>query len=192
MPIPLHSSWAQDEEAFRFPEYDEHLLSHKPPTTLAQGALAILIIKRIQVDPETPVKKILKFKENYSDELGLFRNKIAELTSAISDEQPFESLMQRVNDIYTNEFKPELNNFKKALKASRIKWIAENSFKVSFFSTSATSLPLALIGLSVPQALLVGAGVSLVASTILYNYDKTEKLNQNPYTYVLTAEKNLV
>lgn len=178
--------------SFRFSEYDEDILGHKPPTTLAQGALANLIIKRIQIDPETPVKKILRFKENHSDELGLFRNKIAELTSAISDEQPFESLMQRVNDIYANEVKPELSNFKKALKSSRIKWAAENFFKVSFFSTSATSLPLALAGLSVPQALLVGAGVSLAVSTVLYNCDKTEKLNQNPYTYVLAAEKKLI
>ncbi len=180
------------QRPFEFPRYYEDILHQDAPITLAQGALANLVIKNVQIDPETTVEKILEFKEKHSDELGLFRSKIAELTSAISDEQPFEGLMQRVNDIYTNEVRPELNNFKKALKSSRIKWIAENWFKVSFFSTSATSVPLALAGLSVPQALLVGAGVSLAVSTVMYNCDKTEKLAQNPYTYVLAAEKHLI
>src|SRR5262249_36627634 len=165
---------------FGFPEYDEHALHQKHPATLAQGALANLVIKRIQIDPETSVEKILEFKRAHSDELGFFRNKIAELTSAISEEQHFESLMQRVNDIYTNEFKPGQNAFKKALKSSKVKWRAENFLKISCFSISTTSIPLALLGLSVPQVLLVGAGISLTASAVLYNYDKREKLNQSP------------
>jgi hypothetical protein len=176
---------------FGFDGYSEGILRHKQPSTLAQGALANLVINRIQIDPETPARKIIQFKKDYSDELGLFRSKVADLTSAISAEQPFESLMQRVNDIYTNEFKPELSTFKKILKASKIKWAAENFFKVSFFSTSATSVPLALIGLTIPQALLVGVGISLTVSAVLYNCDKTDKLNQSPFTYILAAEKNL-
>jgi len=175
---------------FGFREYDEHALHQKHPATLAQGALANLVIKRIQIDPETSVEKILKFKEAYSDELGFFRAKIAQLTSAISEEQHFESMMQKVNDIYTNEFKPGQNAFKNALRSSRIKWKLENFLKVSCFSISTTST-LALLGLSIPQALLAGAGISLTVSAVLYNCDKKEKLNQSPFTYVLAAERAL-
>jgi hypothetical protein len=176
---------------FNPPWHDEELLYRNQPSTLAQGALANLVIKRIQIDPETPVDKLIKFKQKYSDELGLFRSKISDLTTAISDDQSFESLVQKVHDIYTNEFSPEFNAFKKALKASKIKWAADNFLRVAFYSTSATSIPLNLLGLSIPQALLAGVGVSLTVSAVLYNYDKVEKLNQSPFTYILAAEKNL-
>ena len=113
------------------------------------------------------------------------------MTSAISNDQPLKSLVQSVNDIYSNEFLPQLNAFKRALTASKIKWAAENLLTVSFFSTSASSIPLMLLGLSVPQALLVGAGVSLTVSAALYNSDKVERLSGSPFSYVMAAEKGL-
>jgi hypothetical protein len=45
------------------------------------------------------------------------------------------------------------------------------------------------LGLSVPYALLVGAGASLTMSTILYNRAKSKILRQNPFSYMLLTEK---
>jgi hypothetical protein len=170
-------------------EYDEYRRHWDMPLSLAQGALADLIFERIQVAPDTPVKKILEFRTNHANELGRFRTKIAELTRTISSDQPLDALRQQVEDIYINEVKPAINSLKQGLTDSRIRWVTENFLKVAFFSTSSTSIPLALLGLSVPNALLVGAGVSLTASAILYNRDRAEKLRQNPFSYVLAAER---
>lgn len=159
------------------------------PLSLAQGALADLIIDRIQVNPNTSVKKILKFRRDHADELGRFRTKIAELTKTISSDQPLDRLRQQVEDIYINDVRPAMNSLKKGLTDSKIKWSTKNFLKVAFFSTSSTSVPLALIGLSVPYALLVGAGISLIASAILYNREKSEKLRQNPFSYLLAAKR---
>lgn len=159
------------------------------PLRLAQGTLADLIIERIQIDPKTPVQDILKFRIDHADELGRFRTKIDELTRTLSRDEPIDSLRQNVYDIYINEVGPEINSLKKGLTESKIRWFIENVLKISFFSTSLTSVPATLLGLSIPYALLVGAGVSLTASTILYNLDKADGLRRNPYSYLLAVEK---
>lgn len=172
---------------------DDNYCSHRRnmPLSLAQGALADLIIEGIKIDPNTPTKKVLKFRNEHADELGRFRTKIAELTKTISNDQPVDRLRQQVNDIYVNEVQPAISDLEKGLQDHRIRWTTENFLKVAFFSTSSTSIPLALLGLCVPQALLVGAGISLTASAIMYNREKAAKLRQNPFSYLLAAEKNL-
>jgi hypothetical protein len=100
-------------------------------------------------------------------------------------------LKQQVEDIYNDEFLPSYNNFKKALNSAGIKWSADNLMKVSFFSTSATAIPMTLLGLSLPHALLAGAGVSVISSLVSYNVDKKEKLRNNPYSYLLAVDKGV-
>jgi Kef-type K+ transport system membrane component KefB len=95
-----------------------------------------------------------------------------------------------VSDIYNNEVLPATHAIKEGLSALGIKWFTENYLKVAFLSTSTTSM-MAVLGLSVPQALLVGAGISLTASIILYNLEKRQSLRDNPFAYVLAAEKAL-
>jgi hypothetical protein len=160
------------------------------PNTLAQGMLADLILETIRVDPDTPINEILKFRRRYSDELGNFRTRVAELTAAISDDQSLPRLRQQVNDIYINQVKPELGTLKRTLSEQRIRWVADNFFKVSFFSTGAASVPLSVMGLSIPHALLAGAGVSLTVSIALYNCDRAKALRENPFSYLVTAETN--
>jgi hypothetical protein len=168
-------------------EFDEH---RRPvPFSLAQGILADLVLHSIQIAPDTPVKKILRFRSDHANELALLRTKIAELTRAISSDRTLGQLRQQVEDIYINEVKPEVNSLRKGLTDAKIKWATENFLKISFFSTSSTSLPLALLGLSVSYALLGGAAVSLTASGILYNRERAERLRQNPFSYLLSAER---
>lgn len=100
-------------------------------------------------------------------------------------------MRQQVNDIYNDEFLPSYNNFKKALNGSGIKWISDNFMKVSVFSTTATTLPMTLLGLALPHALLAGVGVSLITSAISYNEDKKEKLRANPYSYLLAVDRQV-
>jgi hypothetical protein len=170
-------------------DYDDYQRTQNISPSLAQGMLSDLIFERIKIDPDTPFKKILDFRRRHKDELGRFRVEVAELTKNISGDQSLKRLRQEVNDTFINKVTPSIDALKEALTSNNIKWVTENFLKVSFFSTSSTSLPLVLLGLSVPQALLVGVGISLTASAILYNREKAEQLRKNPYSCFLAAEK---
>lgn len=156
---------------------------------LAQGMLTNLVIEGIQISKASSLEDVINFKKRHRDELGLFRNNIAKLTKDIPKDLPFASLKQHVEDIYNDEFCPAYNNFKKSLNSAGIKWTAENFMKIAFFSASTTSIPLAYLGLSIPLALLAGAGASMITSLVSYNVDKTEKLRNNPYSYLLGINK---
>lgn len=157
----------------------------------AEGLLTNLVIKGIKVSPASSLEDVVNFKKQHRDELGLFRNNIAKLTKDVTKDTSFEALKQQIEDIYHDEFLPSYNNFKKALDGSGIKWLSDNFMKVSVISTSATALPMALLGLELPQALLAGAGISIISSLISYNEDKKEKLRTNPYSYLLAVDKGV-
>lgn len=158
-------------------------------SSLAQGTLANLAIERINVDPNTSVEKILEFRANNSYELGHFRKKVEELTKTISIDQPINALHQQVEDIYINEVDPAVNSLKEELTDSRIKWSIDNYLNVKFFCRNSISIPLALLGLSVPHALLAGAAASLTVTEILYSREKGRILRENPFSYILAAER---
>ena len=159
---------------------------------IGQGLLTNLIIENISVKSNTSLEDVVLFKRRYSNELGLFRTNIARLTQQVSTDKSIEAIKQQVQDIYTNDFLPSFNNFKKALNGSGIKWASDNLMKVAFFSTGTSAfLPMAL-GLSTPIALMTGVGISLASSAISYNIDRQRQLRENPYSYLLSINKNLV
>ncbi len=157
--------------------------------TVAQGALAELSLQHIQIDPNTPVANIIKFRKNHADELGLFRTKVEELTKVIEDDLPIHHLHQKVQDIHINQVKPAVNSLKAALTGIGIRHATGNFLKLTFFSVSPTALISVAFGLAAPYALLAGLGISLIASTINYNVAKREVLRKNEFSYVLAAER---
>ncbi|AXT63085.1 hypothetical protein D1816_22965 [Aquimarina sp. AD10] len=158
---------------------------------LSQGILSNLILKGIRFSPDTKTEDIIKFKRKHKDELGLFRINLEKLVSDIPDDIPFETLQQNIKDIYTNEFEPSYNNFKKALDGFKLKWINDHVMKVAFFKTGTGALLPYLLGVTIPQALFAGIGISIVTSAISYNEAKKTMLRENPYSYLVSAEKEL-
>ena len=84
---------------------------------------------------------------------------------------------------------PAFNDFKAALTGSRIKWFTETFLKVSLLSASATGVPMALLGMPVEQAIFAGMGVSVIASAVSYRIDKKHFLRENPYSYLLSINR---
>lgn len=158
------------------------------PYELAEGALATLALEGIQLDPEVSIEKLLGFRREHSAELGRFRAAVSKLSSEIEEDLPLEAMRQKVWDIYTNELQPAFSDLKGALDGRRLSWVAKALLKTSFLSAGSTSL-LVTAGLAVPQALLAGAGISLVATGVLYNVEKTGDIRNNPYSYLLRAER---
>lgn len=155
------------------------------PKELGSGLLANLAIERIAISPETPISEILSFKARHRDELALFRSKIDMIASSIDQDLPIEALRQKISDLYEEEVKPATNSLKMALEGRRIKWLNEGLLKISFMSVGSTALVAA--GLTVPAAIIAGAGLSLIASKINYNIDREEALRSNPYSYLLSV-----
>lgn len=156
---------------------------------LEQGMLLNFIISGLSISPDTTLTDIVSFKEHHADELGRFRTQLAKLTQNFAVDKPIAILQQEIRDLYNNEFLPALNDFKAALKGSRIKWFTETCLKVSLLSASATGVPMALLGLPVEQALFAGMGVSVIASAVSYNVDKERFLRENPYSYLLSINR---
>lgn len=180
------------------PEWTHRLHREQSPAqkkrkiiSLAEGMLADLILQKIEINPQTSVKKILKFREKHSDKLGCFRKEVEKLVSSFPCDLSPKAFHQYTYDIYTNEVKPTIKGLKDGLKDIKIEFLTNNFMKISFFSTSSTSIPLAFLGLSAPYALLAGAGSSLVLSCISYNRKKDKFLRENPFSYLLDTEKAL-
>ncbi|PKL17120.1 MAG: hypothetical protein CVV49_12715 [Spirochaetae bacterium HGW-Spirochaetae-5] len=174
----------RDYESYHHHRNEKHI-------HLAQGLLTNLVIKGIKVTETSSLEDIVNFKKRHRDELGLFRTNISKLTKDAPRDIPFEAYKQQIEDIYNDDFLPAYNTLKKSLDGSAVKWTADNFMKISFFSTSATTIPMALLGLSMPQALLAGAGVSIISSLVSYNIAKKDRLMSNPYSYLLAVEKGI-
>jgi hypothetical protein len=162
---------------------------HRMPGTLAPALLADLTLQRVAISPDTSVEAILRFREDHKGELGRFRTKMADLTKLVKDDIPLAALQQSVSDIYSNEVNPAIDEVKDCLSASKIKWALESFLKTSMLSVPSGSA-LAALGLSIPHAVLAGAGVSLIVSAVLFNLQKEEEMRKNPFSYLLSAESH--
>lgn len=172
-------------------DYDYSHRNRGRQMNLAQGLLIDMTIDSITISDLTSLEDVVKFKRRHQDELGLFRKNIENLTKDIPADATLIQIKQMVADVYVNEFLPGYNGLKDALNGAGIKWAADNFMKVSLFSTGATALPTALLGLSIPYALLAGVGISLISSLVSYNIDKRTTLRNNPYSYLLSVNNGV-
>ena len=151
---------------------------------MEQGLLLNSIIEGLSISPETDFSDIISFKNHHRDELGRLKVQIAKLTQNLSEDKPLEAVRQEIGNIYNNEFLPAFNDFKSALKGSRIKWLTDTFFKVSVITTSLTNI----FDMSGPRAVFADLGVSIAASAVTYNAKKKQYLRKNPYSYLLSIK----
>lgn len=157
----------------------------------AQGTLANITLEGIRVDKTTPVEKILKFREDYGDELGQFRIKVAELTKVLSesdaDSLTLEELIQQVRDIYVNNLEYVDTSIKRALNNSRIKWIAGDLLSIILFTGSYSFFS----RFGVPPALsfFIGSSAWCGLRAVLYNTEKAKTLSDNSFSYLFRAKR---
>ncbi|MCE2559029.1 MAG: hypothetical protein J4F98_10565 [Acidobacteria bacterium] len=182
--------WGMHPGRRHWREYEAFGPRHRMPRHLALGMLANLAIERVAVAPDTPIDRLIQFREKHRDELAQFRTQIDQLASSIESDLPAEALRQRVSELYTDEVVPAIANLKAALKSLRIRWLRDGLLKVGFLS-AAPSTMLVVTGLAVPTALLAGAGISLIATGAMYNVEKQELLRKNPFAYLLSVERQL-
>lgn len=150
----------------------------------ASSILFDYIIDSINLDPDTEPKKIITFRKKYKSELERFRTELDSLTKEINLESSLPALKQSISDIYINKVQPALDDIQKSLKSDNIKFLVESILKTSCYSIPPVSIPLALLGLHIPQALFVGVGISVIGSIVLTREERKSKLRENPYSYL--------
>jgi hypothetical protein len=182
--------WGMRGSARRWREYEAFGPRRHMPRSLAQGMLASLAIERVAVAADTSIDKLIDFRERHRDELALFRAKVDQLVASVDADLPAEALRQRIADLHASEVAPAISNLKEALSGRRIRWISEGLRQIAYLSVGSSSM-LVLAGLAVPTALLAGAGIGLIVSRVIYNVERRESLRANPYTYLLSAGREL-
>jgi hypothetical protein len=182
--------WGMGMYERRWREYEAFGERHRMPRHLAPGLLANLAIERMGIAPDTPIERLIEFREKHRDELVVFRTKVEQLAASVEADLSTEALRQRIADLHSHEVVPAISTLKAALKGRRIKWLSDGLLKIAFLSAGSSTM-LAVAGLAVPTALLAGAGISLIATGAMYNVDKRESLRANPYAYLLSVESEL-
>jgi len=172
---------------YEYQVYQQRRTVHRE---LAQGMLVELMLEEIAIDPEMPIKKIIAYRKDHAPELGRFRAKVGQLTSSLPENAPLAAMRQQVSDLYVNEVKPAIDDLKKSLTSGRIRWLTSGWMSLAFISAGSSSV-LVGMGLATANALLVGAGISLVGSGILYNVAKRDSLRANPYSYLMSLRKEM-
>jgi hypothetical protein len=180
--------WGMHGPSRRWREYEAFGRRRRMPRHLAPGMLASLAIERMGIAADTPMDRLIDFRERHRDELALFRAKIEQLAASVDADLPAEALRQRIADLHANEVVPAISNLKAALEGRRIRWMSDGLLKIAFLSAGSSTMLMA-VGLAVPTALLAGAGLSLIVSGTMYNVDKRESLRANPYAYLLSVER---
>ena len=163
---------------------DSSAVNNNP--SIGQGLLLDLIIEDLRICPDTSFDDLIKFKEKYQDELTAFRVQLANLTQSISADQPINIMRKQIAEVY-KIFKVDYNNLKKALKGSRIRWVANNFLKVASFVGG--TIVTASQGVPIELSLLAGAGISATVSLVTYKLDKGDQLRSNPYSYLLAVDR---
>lgn len=165
---------------------------YRPPVATAEGLLATMTLQTVRVGSSTSVRKILAFRDQHQSELGRFRSSVRKLTKGLTGSAPADALAAHVETIYTDEVSPALDEIRSKLRENRISCGFNNLRMSMLASASPTVLGAALAGTAAgPFALVAGVGLSVVLATANYRSERRRLLRGNPFSYVLSAEREL-
>jgi hypothetical protein len=143
----------------------------------------------VQVDPETPPRKIVSFREKYKDELGNFRTKISDLADSLSGDYPsYAAFEQAITDTYRNSFEPSVSALERALRGQGI------ATKLGVLSVgslaSAPAIVTQTMG-SVGTTIGLGAAAALAVTVqMAKSRTKTQAIrDKDPYSYVIRVRR---
>lgn len=158
---------------------------------MCNGIMINLVINNFDISSENSIQDILQFKKRRSDQLRHFRRNLLKLTNIYERGMSLDAGVEKAYNIYINEFLPSYNDFVSSLKDAKIKFVTENALKVSLISTGSSALLPNLLGMNSSDALIMGAGLSLLAALVDWRLVKHEKIRGSPYSYLLYINKEL-
>ena len=146
------------------------------------GLMYKIVVDNIDLDPATPIDKIIRFKKNRQDELGAFRNEMLRLVSFDTTGMTIADIENEVRSIYINCVTPAVNNLRGALRDARMDWLN------AFTSYTLTGVVSSLFAYANPLTIIpiaTGSLISITLSSVMYKRKLNQEEARNPYTYLL-------
>ncbi|WP_344663433.1 hypothetical protein [Catenulispora yoronensis] len=157
--------------------------------------VARISIQVAGIRPDTPVAKVVAFREKHLAELERFRSAVAKLSAdiAASGIAGREEMEAAAREAFLHDVRPSVVELDKALRLQRIE-----STQLALSGAMLTSMPSWLVQMphflqSTTQPLAVAAmeGLTLSAVAIKHEKNRRQLLRESPFAYVLAARQSL-
>lgn len=156
----------------------------------AEGIVVDVVIKSIKIDPETPIARILKFKEHHTDELHRFQSLISGIAGRCAIMETPENIRSEADLIVRREIDQSIKDLEKSLSSTGIVWSRGGFFK-------ATSFVVGMIGGLITfdftgnyyWALSASVGLGVSAFGLTLRGDREEVREAAPHSYLLNLRR---
>jgi hypothetical protein len=141
---------------------------------IVEGALLGAALEAFVVDEDTPVERLVRFREENARTLQRFRGAMSDLGQSLRQSaiRP-EATLAAARDVYRTRVEPDLGTLEDRLKESRIKFLTRSIFGAAALAITPLSVPTALEG-----------GARLGAQSINYRFSRDRLLEEHPYGYL--------
>ncbi|MCP1220396.1 DUF6236 family protein [Acetobacter orientalis] len=157
----------------------------------SEGIFIDVIMDNFSVDPETPIYKIVKFKEKYAAELKEFRNLLRNLAPRCSNYQSLKDIESEAKIISKNEIFPKVDDLEKALKGYGIVHSRSGYIKAASIVTGMIG-GLTTFDFSGNQYFSLGASLALSMTGMALSGEGDKKALREgaPYAYLSSIRSN--
>lgn len=153
---------------------------------LKQGLMYKLILQGIKIDPNTPIDKILKFRDKYHYEMADFRKQVSDLVNSQNTEGlSEEEVVAQMARLYRMGVLPALNNIQKALGGHTIKWVADGSSTITVTGLTTMFTQPAIS----PLATLAQIGLKVGCWSFNYVTGREKKIMEKPFSMLYRINK---
>lgn len=151
---------------------------------LAQGVMYKLIIQGLKVDADTPVDKLIKFREDYKDERDEFKYEMSNLIQANNlGGFPDSEFVNQIERIYRMKVLPSYNKLQRALDGVNIGYMQGPGTSIALAGIAALD-PSGIATSTMGWKALKDLCVSVYRKCVKYNKDKEKILLESPYSYL--------
>jgi hypothetical protein len=139
----------------------------------AEAALLSTAIEAFEIDPDTPVEEIIRFREKHAGELGRFRASLVDLSEGLREDAKPIRLLAEARDRYRNRVVPALGDLEAALSEGRIRFFVRSLM-------GATAITLG----PVDPTKAVEGGATIMGQTIDYAFSREKLVREHPFGYL--------
>jgi len=152
-----------------------------PPADAPRSEAAILsaVIQAFEVDPSTPVDRIIRFREKNAGSLGRFRASLVDLSESLRQDADATRLLSEARDVYRNRVVPALGDLETVLQEGKIRFL----IKSLLGATAVTMAP-------VEPTRAVEGTATLIGQSIDYSFSRNKLVQEHPFGYLHQVSKD--